>query len=184
MRPSPGRGCGTGVAQPASMPSHEPSLPPAPLDVRTVAPGPAREALVPILLLAEPSERALRWSVANLSDAVYRLDVDGALAGAVTVRWEGDPCEIVELGIAPERQRTGLGRRLVAWLVDEAGRRGKRAIEVGTSNASVGNIAFYQRCGFRMHHVRRDYFSYYREPRVEHGIAVRDLLVFQMELRR
>jgi hypothetical protein len=54
---------------------------------------------------------------------------------------------------------------------------------VGTANASLGNIAFYQRCGFRMHHVRRDYFGYYRTARVEHGIEVRDLLVFRREVR-
>jgi RimJ/RimL family protein N-acetyltransferase len=61
-------------------------------------------------------------------------------------------------------------------------RRGKRAVEVGTANASIGNLAFYQKCGFRFDHVRRDYFSYYREPRVEHGIEVRDLVVFRYEI--
>ena len=141
------------------------------------------EALVPLLLLAEPSERALRWSLAHLSDAVYRLDADGALAGAATLRWEGDPCEIVELAVAPERQGRGLGRVFLDWIVGESRRRGRRAVEVGTANASLGNIAFYQRCGFRMHHVRRDYFSYMRAPRVEHGIEVRDLLVFRREVR-
>ena len=30
------------------------------------------EALIPILLLAEQSERVLRWGLANLVDAVYR----------------------------------------------------------------------------------------------------------------
>lgn len=141
------------------------------------------EALVPLLLLAEPSERALRWSLAHLSDAVYRLDVGGTLAGAATLRWDGDPCEIVELAVAGERHGQGLGRHFLGWIAGEARRRGKRAIEVGTANASLGNIAFYQRCGFRMHHVRRDYFSYYRAPRVEHGIEVRDLLVFRREVR-
>ncbi len=160
--------------------------------VRRVDDEAGREALVPLLLLAEPSERALRWSLAHLSDAVYRLDApgapaggagDGAPAGAVTMRWEGDPCEIVELAVAEGRQGQGLGRHFLDWIAGEARRRGKRAVEVGTANASLGNIAFYQRCGFRMHHVRRDYFTYYRTPRVEHGIEVRDLLVFRRELR-
>ncbi len=141
-----------------------------------------REAVVPLLLLAEPSESALRWSLDHLSDAVYRLDADGIPVAAASVRWEGDPCEIVELGVAAERQGEGLGRHLVTWIVDEARRRGKEAIEVGTSNASLGNIAFYQRCGFRMHHVRPDYFWYDRTGRVEHGIPVRDLLVFRLTL--
>lgn len=170
---SVGPGYGTGPVYLWSMP----------IDVREV---PASEAgaLIPLLLQAEPSAPALRWSLAHLSDAVYRMDVDGELVGAVTVRWTGDPCEIVELAMAADRQGEGLGRQLVAWVADEARRRGKRALEVGTSNASLGNLAFYQKCGFRMDHVRRDYFWYQRPPRVENDIPVRDLLVFRLELSR
>jgi GNAT superfamily N-acetyltransferase len=140
------------------------------------------EPLIPLLLLAEPSQSALRWSLGHLSDAIYRLDVDGALAGAATVRWRSDPCEIVELAIAPERQGQGLGRQFVRWLLAEARRRGHTAMIVGTANASIGNIVFYQKCGFRMHQVRQDYFWYFDEPRYENGIRVRDLLVFRYEL--
>jgi hypothetical protein len=43
--------------------------------------------------------------------------------------------------------------------------------------------ASYQRCGFRMDHIRHDYFRYYREPVFEHGIQVRDMLVFSYDLR-
>lgn len=148
-----------------------------------VTDAPGVERLVSTLLLAEPSESALRWSLDHLSDAVYRADRDGVLAAAVTMRWNGDPCEIVELGVAEGLHGRGIGRGVVAWLCDEARRRGKRAIDVGTSNASLGNLAFYQKCGFRFDHVRRDYFRYYRTPRYEHGIEVRDLVVFRCELR-
>ena len=141
-----------------------------------------RARVIPLLLLAEPSERSLRWSLDHLSDAVYEMTLDGHAVAAATVRWDGDPCEIVELGVAESEQGKGLGRRMVAWLLDEARRRGKRAMEVGTANASIGNIAFYQKCGFRMHHVRPDYFWYQKPPRYEHGIRVRDLLMFRHDL--
>jgi GNAT superfamily N-acetyltransferase len=140
------------------------------------------EALVPLLLQAEPFESSLRWSLGHLSDAVYRMDHDGELVGAVTMRWSGPECEIVELAVAANRHGQGLGRRLVGWVVDEARRRAKAAVVVGTGNASIGNIVFYQRCGFRMDHVRPDYFWYYGEPVVEHGIVARDMLVFRLDL--
>jgi GNAT superfamily N-acetyltransferase len=140
------------------------------------------EPLVPILLLAEPSESALRWGLEHLSDAYYRLDVDGQLAGAASMRWRDDPCELEELAVDATRQGAGLGRRLVGWLLDEARRRGKHAMVVGTGNASVGNIIFYQKCGFRLDHVRRDYFWYYATPRVENGLPVRDMLVLRHDL--
>lgn len=140
------------------------------------------ETIFPLLLLAEPSERALRWGLQHLSDTIYRMDVDSELVGAVSMRWRDDPCEIEEIGITPDRQGQGLGRELIGWLLEEARGRGKREMIVGTPNASIGNIAFYQRVGFRMDHIRHDYFRYYREPRYENGIEVRDLLVFRREL--
>ena len=141
-----------------------------------------RSAVVPLLLLAEPSPSALEWSFEHLSDTVYRFDVDGALAGAATMRWADDPAELVELAVAAERQGTGIGRAITDWLIGEARRRGTRAIDVGTASASLGNIAFYQKCGFRPSAVRRDYFWYHREPLLENGIPVRDMIVFRYDL--
>lgn len=151
------------------------------LTVREVR-GDAVAPLIPLLLLAEESESALRWSLEHMADAVYRVEQGELLVGAVTMRWEGKAAEILELAVSAEQQGRGLGRRIVAWLADEARRRGKRQLTVGTGNSSLGNIAFYQKCGMRMEHVRPDYFWYYREPIFEHGIQKRDLLVFRLDL--
>jgi ribosomal protein S18 acetylase RimI-like enzyme len=140
------------------------------------------EALISILRQAEETESALRWSLANLSNMVYRMDDDGQLVGAVTMQWRDDGCEIIELAIAPARHGQGLGKQLVVWLIEEARRRGKHQMLVGTANSSIDTIAFYQKCGFRMDQIRKDYFRYYREPHYEDGIQVRDMLVFRYEL--
>jgi ribosomal protein S18 acetylase RimI-like enzyme len=144
----------------------------------------AHDVIVPLLRLAEPEEGALRWGLAHLSDAAYRVDDDtGALVGAVSVRWRGADAEIEELAVEPTRQCEGIGRAIVEWVIDEARRRGKRAVVVGTANSSIGNIAFYQKCRFRMDRVRKDYFAYYEDyygsVREEDGIVVRDMLVFR-----
>jgi len=138
--------------------------------------------VIPLLLLAEPSLPALRWSLENLSDTAYRAEADGTLVGAATMRWRDEPSELVELAVGAEHQGHGYGRAILERLIAEGRRRGRRAIEVGTSNASLGNIAFYQRCGFRMSHVRRDYFWYYREPVIENGIRAQDMLVLRYDL--
>ena len=140
------------------------------------------EALTPLLLLAEPSRSALRWSLGHLSDTVYRMDESGVLVGAATMRWRKAPCEIIELAIAPERQGQGLGKRFVQWLIDEGRRRGKAEMLVGTANSSIDNIVFYQKCGFRMYEVRRDYFWYHKKPLFEDGLQVRDMIVFRYDL--
>jgi GNAT superfamily N-acetyltransferase len=136
----------------------------------------------PVLLLAEPSARALEYSLDHLSDTLYRFDLDNELVGAATMRWRDEPSELMELAVAATRQRSGIGRQIIAWLVAEARRRDRHAIEVGTRSTSLGNIAFYQKCGFRPSAVRRDYFWYYRPPLVEQGIPVRDMIVFRYDL--
>lgn len=138
--------------------------------------------LFPLLVLAEPSAGALRWSIENLSDTVYRMDEDGRSVGAATVRWRKEPCEIIELAVGVADQGRGLGRHFVNWLIAEARRRGARELLVGTSNASIGNIVFYQKCGFRMNDVREDYFWYHREVVYENGLPVRDMLVLRYDL--
>jgi GNAT superfamily N-acetyltransferase len=142
------------------------------------------EELIPLLLQAESSESALRWSLDNLSDTVYRLDEDGELAGAATVRWNKEPVEILELAVDKGRHGQGLGRRMIEYLLAEARRRGKQALFVGTANSSIGNIVFYQKCGFRMDSVRKDYFWYHRTPVYENGLRTRDLLVFRYDIAK
>ena len=140
------------------------------------------EALLPLLLLAEPSESALRWSLDHLSDTAYAMEESGTLVGAATLRWHKAPCEIIELAIAPERQGQGLGRQFLEWLIAEGRRRGKAELRVGTANSSIDNIIFYQKCGFRIVEVRRDYFWYHKETIIEDGIQVRDMIVFRYDL--
>lgn len=140
------------------------------------------ESLFQLLLLAEGSVSALRWSLNNLSDTVYRVEDNGQLVGAATMRWSSEPCEIVELAVEEHLQGKGFGRQTIESLIVEARRRGKQKMLVGTGNSSIGNIVFYQKCGFRMDHVRRDYFWYHQEPEIENGILLRDMLVFSYDL--
>lgn len=152
------------------------------ITIREADPGEI-ENLIPLLLLAEKSEPGLRWGLRHLVDAVYRMDDGNQLVGAATMRWNDDPCELQELAIAESRQGQGLGKQFVQWLIDAAQRRGKRQMLVGTANASINNIAFYQKCGFRMDHVRQNYFRYYDHPVYENGIQICDMLVFRYDLQ-
>jgi ribosomal protein S18 acetylase RimI-like enzyme len=71
---------------------------------------------------------------------------------------------------------------MVSALLAQARRRGVRAVSVGTANSSLDNISFYQRCGFRMDHVRRDHLAYVQPPVVERGIRMWDMLVLRHPL--
>jgi hypothetical protein len=53
---------------------------------------------------------------------------------------------------------------------------------VGTTNSSIDNIAFYQKLGFRMAEIKRDFFKAYLTPIFENGIRALDKIVFKKEL--
>ncbi len=138
------------------------------------------EALLPILRDAEEGEERIRATLLDGAQTSYAaLLSEGQMIGAATVRWEQAESELVYIAVAPERRGHGYGKAIIAALLDEARRLGVKSLLVGTANSSLENIAFYQKCGFRLDHVRRDFFSYIQPPISEHGIPMRDMIVLR-----
>ncbi len=139
--------------------------------------------LLPVLADAEEGEERIRAALLDQTCTVYALWVDAQLAGAAVVRWEEEePSEIVYIAVAPDLRGQGYGKQIIHFLLEELRRRGGHALLVGTANAALDNIAFYQKCGFRMFAIRRDYFAYIQPPVAENGIVLRDMIVLRYDL--
>ncbi len=139
--------------------------------------------LLPMLLDADEDEERIRGALLDPGCTAYASWLDGQLAGAAVVCWkENVPSEILYIEVAAALRGRGYGKQIIQALQDELPRRGGRSLLVGTANAALENIAFYQKCGFRMHEIRCDYFAYIQPPVFEHGIQLRDMLVFRYEL--
>jgi GNAT superfamily N-acetyltransferase len=139
----------------------------------------AIERLVPILQDADEGLERIRATLADARHTSYAA-LDGAsLIGAAAMRWEAEESEIIYIAVAPEWRGQGVGKAIIALLLEEARARGTRSVLVGTADASLENIAFYLKCGFRMDHVRHEYFSYIQPPISENGIPLRDMLVLR-----
>ncbi len=152
-----------------------------PITLMVVAP-PDAPALVPLLRDADEGEDRLLAALCDPAHTAYAAEDGAARVGAAVVCWEPATSEILLLAVAPERRGRGIGRAILAALVAEGRQRGTDALLVGTANCALGNIAFYQRCGFRMDHVRRDYFTYVQPPISENGIPLIDMIVFRCTL--
>lgn len=146
-----------------------------------VVPAEETEQLVSVLQDADEGLERIRATLADAGHTSYAALDGEALIGAATMRWEAEESEIIYIAVAPERRGQGVGKAIIALLLEEARarRRGTRSVLVGTADASLENIAFYLKCGFRMDHVRRDYFDYIQPPIVENGILMRDMLVLR-----
>ena len=139
--------------------------------------------LLPILSAAEEGEERIRATLLNPTCTSYATRLNGQLIGAAVVRWEeNQPGEIIYIAVAETLRGHGYGKQIIQALQHELRKRRGQSLLVGTANSSLENIAFYQKCGFRMFEIRRDYFAYIQPPIVEHGIPLRDMLVFRYDL--
>ncbi|HEX7735801.1 MAG TPA: GNAT family N-acetyltransferase [Ktedonobacteraceae bacterium] len=139
--------------------------------------------LLPVLADAEEGEERIQAALLDPACIAYASWADGQLAGAAVVRWADDETsEILYIAVPAELRGHGYGRQLIRAIQEELRARGAHVLFVGTANASLENIAFYQKCGFRMFTVKRDFFAYIQPPISENGIPLRDMLVFRYDL--
>lgn len=143
---------------------------------------PPTDAPLALLLLADPSESKVR---AYLPGArCFAARVDGAIAGicAVVTHAQGRH-ELINIAVDPAWQQRGIGSRLLVHVIDTYRREGADRFEVGTG-AFGYPLAFYQRHGFRVFQVDRDFFlRNYDEAIVEDGIQHRDMLRLALDYR-
>jgi GNAT superfamily N-acetyltransferase len=143
--------------------------------------------------------RDLLDSFREAEDSLSRLDAsidrgrvwvvrgdDGAVLGHLQAAALDDGSwEVLNTAVAEQARGRGLGRLLLARTVDEARAAGAARIVLATGAADVGNLRFYQRCGFRMTHVVPDVFgpqNGYPDPIWIDGIMLRDQVWFEMVL--
>jgi [ribosomal protein S18]-alanine N-acetyltransferase len=73
----------------------------------------------------------------------------------------GDQCEVLSLGVIPERRRRGAGSALLAAVAEEARRRESRSLILEMAEDNAAAAALYAGHGFvaigrRAHYYRRD----------------------------
>jgi ribosomal protein S18 acetylase RimI-like enzyme len=89
----------------------------------------------------------------------------------------------VNVAVVEEEHGKGIGKQLVHHAIAMARSMGYKTIELGTGNAGIGQLALYQKCGFRIVGVDFDFFTrHYPEPIYENGIHCRDMVRLAMHL--
>lgn len=143
--------------------------------------GARAEHMVAILHDAEEDDERIRAAINDPDCTTYAAFLQDRPVGAAVVRWASPSSEIEYLAVTTADRGRGHGRQIIAVLQAELPAHGRRLV-VGTANSALDNIAFYQKCGFRMHAVKPDYFAYIQPPVRENGILMRDMIVFAYDL--
>lgn len=135
-----------------------------------------------LLLLADPSERLVKEYVER--GQCYIMEQDGRIIGTyVLIPTRPETVELVNVAVDEELHGKGYGKQLVLHAIESARLNHYKTIEIGTGNSSVVQLALYQKCGFRMTHIDKDFFiRHYDEPIFENGIQCIDMVRLSQDL--
>ncbi len=85
-------------------------------------------------------------------EQAWVLEHDGQVRAILVLEEQDDSLLLDNVAVMPSSQGQGLGRMLIGFAVDEARRRGFRALRLYTHVMMTENIALYQRAGFTETH--------------------------------
>lgn len=129
-----------------------------------------------LLLLADPCRDLIEKYLED-SVALGSLDQGEVRGVVVIVPLSRESWEIKNIAVSPSYQGQGLGRSLLRAALDLCEAEGAKEVWIGTGNSSLGQLGLYQKMGFRMVEIVRDFFSqHYPEEIVENGIVCRDMV--------
>jgi ribosomal protein S18 acetylase RimI-like enzyme len=114
-----------------------------------------------LLLLADESETQVRATMQRGELYAFSTGArpDRTAGIVLTAPREPGVVELKAVAVEPRWQRQGIGLRMVRAVLDDLRARGAQRAIVGTGNAGIGQLAFYQKAGFRLLRVERDFFT-------------------------
>ena len=132
-----------------------------------------------LLLLADEQEDMVDRYLER--GTMYVLE-DGGVKAECVVTDEGDGIlELKNIAVAPDFQGRGYGKAMVTFLVQTYTEQ-HTVLQVGTGDSS-STIPFYESCGFRRHHLVKNFFTdHYDHPIYEGGVQLVDMVYLQREL--
>lgn len=144
---------------------------------------PSRDKTPFILLLeADPSKRSIQEYLER--GKLYLAFIDQVMVACmVLMRTRPNTNEIMNLAVKAEYRGKGIAKRLIQFAEETSKQEGCRTLEVGTGNSSLEQLALYQKCGFRMTSIDRNYFiRHYVQEIYENGIKCVDMIRLEMSL--
>jgi ribosomal protein S18 acetylase RimI-like enzyme len=153
--------------------------------LHVVPSGPERDAYLTLLYLADDSVEQVRGYYQT--GTLFALDAaDGTPIGMILAIPEGSgTVELKAVAVVASWQGQGIGTRLLLAVLEHLRAAGFRRVVVGTSNSGVGQLAYYQKAGFRLWKIERDFFRPERGYQVgieENGIPIRDMVWMDRQL--
>ena len=135
-----------------------------------------------LLLLADPSQKLVE-DYLQRGQCFIGTRNEQIVGVYVLLPTRPETVELVNVAVDERHQGKGFGKQLVEHAIQTSKELGFKTMEVGTGNSSVGQLALYQKCGFRITGIDRDFFiRHYEEEIFENGIQVIDMIRLSQDL--
>lgn len=142
------------------------------------------EALMQLLLLADPSPSKVEAYLKE-GECFQAISSGQRLGVCVLKKEENKPIiELVNISIAELFQNKGYGQQFISAIIAQCREKGIEKITLGTGNSSIGQLYFYQKCGFEMCGVVQNFFvENYEAPIFENGLQCKHMVRFELKLK-
>jgi len=138
------------------------------------------QAPMSLLLDADPSETKVRSYLVK-SKCFAAMVGQKVIGVCVVLPLQDNVFELMNIAVTTDQQAKGIGSQLLSYVVSSIDALGASTLVVGTGTFGY-QLAFYQRSGFRVTGVERDFFlTNYDEPIIEQGIQLKDMLRLEIK---
>lgn len=140
------------------------------------------EDLFALLLLADPSQNNINEYL-NKS-LIYGAYINNVLIGVyVLFPVDEQTLEIKNIAVSEDFQKRGIGTLLLRHAKEETVSKGYLQLIIGTANSSINQLSLYQKKGFEMYEIKRDFFTEnYNEPIFENGIQAKHMIMLMQKV--
>lgn len=135
-----------------------------------------------LLLLADPSKAAIETYLRK--SQVFIAEKNKEIIGAIVLcPLTETSAEIKNIAVKPAFQGKGIGKLMIQQILTIAKEKGYQSLCIGTANASIAQLYIYQKLGFEISEIKRNFFiDNYAEPIYENGIQVKHMIVLRRGL--
>lgn len=91
--------------------------------------------------------------------------------------------ELKNIAVKESEQGKGFGKKLLHFAEAVSSESGYKSMLIGTGNSSIGQLAFYQKAGFEIDEIVKDYFiNNYEELILENRIQCKHRIILKKKL--
>ncbi len=136
-----------------------------------------------LLELADPSRNQIEEYIKT--GQCYIAKLNSRLIGSIVLK-ELTPTtiEIKNIVINESFQNKGYGKQLLRHIDQIASKSKYEKIVIGTGNSSIKQLALYQKEGFGICSIQKDFFiTNYDKPIFENGIQCKHMIILEKEIK-